>query len=349
MPFLRNAWYAVAYPEELANGTAKSLTALGEPLLLFRRSDGTVAALHDRCPHRFAPLSKGKIINDQVQCPYHGLQFDGTGRCSFNPHGDGAIPRAASVRSYPVLERHGVVWVWMGDTEKADPAALPDFGDIEQRPGWTREQGYLRTPANYQLVIDNLLDLSHALYLHPLLRGTDEQRIDPSRIEARLEQSGDTIVAIFETYDDWPTPLTRMLWEGPQPDKIDGRANMRWDAPTAMLLDVGFTLPGRSRAEGPSMPSAHLLTPETETSTHYFWIAARDTHVENAEFGKQLAAGLAATFSTEDSPMLAACQERMRTTDLMSLNPILLPSDASAMRARRLLEARLKAEASHSA
>jgi phenylpropionate dioxygenase-like ring-hydroxylating dioxygenase large terminal subunit len=344
MPFLRNAWYAVAYPEEFDNGATKAITVLAEPLLLFRRSDGSVTALHDRCPHRFAPLSRGKVIEDQVQCAYHGLRFDNSGRCTLNPHGDGTIPKAACVRSYPVTERHGVVWVWMGAPDQADAAALPDLGEIEQRPGWAREHGYLRTAANYQLVIDNLLDLTHALYLHPFLTGSDARRPDPSRVEARLEQAGETVVSIMQTYDDWATPLTHLLWEGAAPDKVDGRANMRWDAPAAMLLDVGFAPPGRPRSEGPSMPSAHLLTPETETTTHYFWIAARDTHVDNDVLGKQLAEGLEAAFSMEDSPMLVACQDRMGTTDLMSLKPVLLPTDAPALRARRVLEARLKAE-----
>lgn len=347
MTFLRNAWYCVGYPEELANSATKALTVLGEPLLLYRLSDGTVTALHDRCPHRFAPLSKGKIVDDQVQCPYHGLRFDSTGRCTHNPHGSGVISPAACVRSYPVLERHALVWVWMGDAAKADPAVLPDFSDIEERPGWARAQGYLRTPANYELIIDNLLDLTHVRYLHPMLGGIEGERREPERIETRLEQRGDSVVAIFQTYQEGSSPLVYLLWEkGPPPELVDARANMRWDAPALLLLDNGFTPAGRPREEGCSLPSAHLLTPETETSTHYFWVVARDSHVENPETSEQLAFVASEIFSNEDSPMLQACQQNMGgTTDLMSLNPVMLQTDASALRARRLLKVRLQAEA----
>lgn len=346
MPFIRNAWYCVGYPEEVGDEKTKALTVLGEPLLFFRGQDGAVKALLDRCPHRFAPLSMGKVIGGEVQCAYHGLRFDGTGRCTVNPHGDQAIPRAAQVRSYPVLERYGIVWVWMGEADKADPAVLPDFQVIEERADRARVQGYLKTPANYALIIDNLLDLTHARYLHPLLTGTQGQRVEPARIDLRLEQNGESIVSVNESFAEGPSPLAQLMWEpGGAPALIDVRSNMRWDAPALMLLDSGFVKAGGAWSEGPSFPSAHLLTPETETTTHYFWIVNRDTHIHRPEVSQQIAGVAMATFGNEDSPMLLACQRNMGTTDLMSLRPVLLQTDAPAIRARRLLTARLEADA----
>lgn len=346
MAFIRNAWYCAGYPEEIGLGATKSLTVLGEPLLLFRGANGAVRALVDRCPHRFAPLSMGgKVIGNEVQCPYHGLRFDGSGQCTHNPHGDQTIPKAAKVRSHAVLERHGLVWVWMGDAEQADLAALPDFGDIEARPGWARVHGYLKTPANYELIIDNLLDLTHARYLHPFLTGIEGQRREPERVEVRMVQQGGSILSINETFAEGCSPLAGLLWErGVPPELCDGWSNMRWEAPASMLLDSGFTAAGAVRSAGLSFPSAHLLTPETETTTHYFFVITRNTHIERAEVGEQLIVAAQMAFGNEDSPMLKACQRNMGTTNLMSLNPVLLSTDAPAIRARRLLTARVEAE-----
>lgn len=346
MPFIRNAWYCVGYPEEIGAGKTKALTVLGEPLLLFRRQDGAPKALLDRCPHRFAPLSLGKVVGDEVQCGYHGLRFDGEGRCTANPHGDQSIPRAAQVRSFPVLERHDLVWVWMGNADRADPAVLPDFQVIDVRADRARVHGYLKTPANYALIIDNLLDLTHARYLHPMLTGVEGQRVEPARIDLRLEQNGESIVSVNESFSEGFSPLAHLIWEhGEHPARIDFRSNMRWDAPGLMLLDSGFVKAGGAWSEGPSFPSAHLLTPETETTTHYFWIVNRDTHVHRPEVSQQLAGAAMAAFGNEDSPMIQACQRNMGGADLMSLNPVLLQTDAPAIRARRLLAARLEADA----
>ena len=114
--YLRNAWYVAAWSDNLADGQLLSRTILKEPIVLFRKSDGHIAALQDRCPHRFAPLHMGKIVGgDRVQCPYHGLEFDSSGSCVLNPHGTKNIPPRARVRSYPVTEKHKAIWIWTGE------------------------------------------------------------------------------------------------------------------------------------------------------------------------------------------------------------------------------------------
>ncbi len=344
MSFLRNAWYCAGFTSDVAGENLYAITMLGEPLVLFRGADGKVTALADRCPHRFAPLSMGKVCEGQVQCPYHGLRFDAQGGCSHNPHGDGSIPKAAQVRAYPATEKHGAVWVWMGDPSRATAAALPDFSAIDERPGWTRVQGRLTVQANYQLVIDNLLDLTHAPYLHPFLASAEPPPPD-FRPDIRMEQEGDSVLAINEFHRMPTTPLYRMLWErGEPPQHSTLRANMRWDAPSVLLLDTGASPSGAPREDGPSAPSAHWLTPESDTSTHYFWAAARDRYVGNAEVSAQMAGGIDAAFRQEDEPMIEACQRRMGGTDLISLKPVLLVTDGPAMRARRILSQRIEAE-----
>ena len=160
--YLRNAWYVAAWSHDLAEGKLLARTILKEPVVLYRKSDGTVVALGDRCPHRFAPLHMGKIVHgDRVQCPYHGLEFDQTGACVLNPHGTRNIPSRARVRSYPATEKHKAIWIWMGD-EAADPARVPDFSvldNVPERHATKRDRITIR--ANYELIIDNLLDLSH--------------------------------------------------------------------------------------------------------------------------------------------------------------------------------------------
>lgn len=330
MTYLRNTWYAAAWGREVNANELVARTLLDEPLVLFRVGDGTPAALLDRCPHRFAPLSKGKIIDNSVQCPYHGLRFGVDGRCTYNPHGP--IAAAAKVDRYRLLERYGVIWIWMGEAEKADDTLLPDFSIISNTDKYAVVSGSCTIKANYQLGIDNLLDLSHVQFLHPLLGNPDSN--DRTRFKTRID--GTTVWSLTDMPNEPLTKLWQMMWRSPS--KVgDRRAHMRWDPPSNLLLDVGYTECGRPIAEGPSMPSAHLLTPETDRTTHYFWAAARDSLRDDAELSEKIRSGIDAAFRNEDGPMIAACQERMGTTDLMSLKPLLLKSDAAAVNARRVL------------
>ncbi|QJW85344.1 Rieske 2Fe-2S domain-containing protein [Ramlibacter terrae] len=147
-------------------------TVPGEPLVAFRGDDGVAAVVADRCPHRGVPLSLGKVAGPTLQCPYHGLRFNGAGACVHNPHVKGDPGRLA-VRSYPVVERFGAVWVWTGDAALADAAKVPDYSWFDAgRPGYRTVRGQLHVQAGFRLVIDNLLDLSHAEYLHAGTVGT---------------------------------------------------------------------------------------------------------------------------------------------------------------------------------
>src|SRR3546814_16610251 len=155
--YLRNAWYAAAWSEEIG-GTPLGRTFLEQPVVLFRETDGTTVALADRCPHRFAPLSKGKLVGNAIECPYHGLRFGADGQCVHNYHGP--VPKAASVHRYPVMECYGLAWIWMGDADQAHEDRLPAFGPFITDDGFAFARGNLQLAANYQLVVDNLLDLT---------------------------------------------------------------------------------------------------------------------------------------------------------------------------------------------
>jgi phenylpropionate dioxygenase-like ring-hydroxylating dioxygenase large terminal subunit len=340
--FLRNAWYMAGWSETLTDRPLR-LKIMGEGIALTRLSDGIAVAIGDRCPHRYASLSDGKLVDDALECPYHGLRFDRTGACVFNPHGDRSIPPGAKVKSYPLVERHLGMWIWMGDPALADETAIPDFS-IFLDPQFVSSRDYLRIGANYELVTDNLLDLSHVEFLHPFL--ANPGFAERSRRDVKQEDS--TIWAYLWNDNEPVTPLLQMLWDGEE-DRGDLRSHMRWTAPSSLLLDVGITYRGAAPEAGPTMPSAHLLTPETEHSTHYFWAMGRNRRQEDAELTAAIHEGVANAFATEDEPMIARVAENLDGADFWELNPVILRGDAAAIRARRLLAKMIREEAAASA
>jgi len=341
MPFLRNAWYMAGWAEQLSDKPLR-IKILGRGIALYRLSNGEAVAIGDRCAHRFASLGDGKIVNDSLQCPYHGLRYDRTGQCVHNPHGDGAIPPRARVDSYRLIERHHGLWIWMGDPGLADPLKIPDFSLFDRADlASSRDRLYVR--ANYELVSDNLLDLSHAAYLHPFL--ATEGLASRSRTEVKRV---DTTVWSFMWNDNEPvTPLFKLVWDG-NGDRGDLRSHMRWTAPCNLYLDVGMTdVAAVSTESGPWLPSAHLLTPETESSTHYFWMIARNRQQTNEELGKIIHQGISRAFTTEDEPMISRIFENMNGEDFRTLRPAMLPGDTAASLARRVLSTMIADESVH--
>jgi len=337
MSYLRKAWYAAAWSHEVVDKPL-ARTLLEEPIFFIRGQEGTVIALADRCPHRFAPLSKGKLIDGAIQCPYHGLRFGPNGSCVHNPHGP--IPAAAKVKAYRLIERYGVVWIWMGEPEAADESLLPEFSVLVDPEKYAVVGDYIHLEVNYQLAIDNLLDLSHVQFLHPVVGNSDSS--DRNRFRSKIE--GNTVWAFNDMPGEPLTKLWKMLWKTDL-EVGDRRAYMRWDPPANMLLDVGFTGCGRPKSEGATQYSAHLLTPETERTTHYFWATARDVQRDNVALNEQIRNSVNHAFRNEDAPMMAACQDRMGgTTDLMALQPLLLTTDVAAARARNILDKLIRAE-----
>lgn len=338
MPFLRNAWYVAGWEAELAGGTF-TRTILDEPVLVVREG-GETNAFIDACPHRFAPLSMGKIGEGRIQCAYHGLQFDMAGRCTHNPHGNGARPASLSLRTFPVRCQEGIVWIWMGDPALAAASAPPSYPFLVD-PEMATVHGYLHVSAHYELVVDNLLDLSHVEFLHPFLSKPGSS----AQIRFKAVQEGDAVTAYHHMDDQFNTPLFEMLL-GNDVERIDARAHMHWTAPANLMLDTGATLVGQPDGRNARLPQAHLLTPETENSTHYFWGVSRNSLRDDVKIGEMLKHAISAAFEQEDEPMVRAVQERMRGKDLFDLSPALLPNDEASVRARRILQRLIKSEQS---
>jgi len=343
MRFLRNIWYVAAWADEIAGDTLLPRTLLDERILFFRDTQGEIQAIADRCPHRFAPLHMGRHEGDAVRCGYHGLAFDGRGRCVHNPHGSGAIPRSAAVQCYPVTQRHGAIWIWMGDPVLADPDAIPDF-HFNDPDRYIVAKRYLHVKANYMLETDNIMDLSHIQYLHPGTLGSDN--VSTATIE--LLQDGDTIWSKRLVHAE---RLPDFLYKanGIAPGTIVDRwIDVRWDAPANMVLYVGAVPAGQDTGDRRGRPITHHFTPETQTTSHY-WFA--NSYPESmGEAGVQVAQAhidaLNRPFADEDLPMLEAQQNMMGEADFWALKPILLPSDAPGIRARRVLARLIAAEES---
>jgi phenylpropionate dioxygenase-like ring-hydroxylating dioxygenase large terminal subunit len=335
MQFLKNSWYVAAWSEEVERSPL-GRTILNMPIVLFRTSNGDPVALHDVCPHRFALLSGGKIKDDAIECPYHGLQYGSSGACVLNPHGP--IPGRAKVKSYPVFEKYEAIWIWTGDIEPEYPPKIPDFSLHTREVSQARYRGRTYTRGNYQLVVDNLLDASHVHWLHPQLRISGEQELVAEVYKVR--RVGDTIHHDGYAKSTRPNGLFRQFWDD-QP--VDFYALMRWDAPSLLLLELGVDKPGMPLKSGISLNTAHLITPETETTAHYFWSTSRNMALD-AETTTRLREFSQLTFSEQDSPMIELQQKTMGTSDLMSLQPLLLSTDAAAVQARRILQSMIEAE-----
>ena len=175
MTFIRNCWYVASWSAKLTESAPVAVTVLDEPLVLFRTADGAPAALRDCCCHRNAPLSHGRCENGLLRCMYHGLLFDGDGKCVRIP-GQTHIPAPCRVPGYPTVERHGAIWVWMGNPTQADPGLLP-FPAGYDTHDWEMPGSHWDLQAHYMLLNDNLADLSHVAFLHEGTFGGGDTRI----------------------------------------------------------------------------------------------------------------------------------------------------------------------------
>jgi phenylpropionate dioxygenase-like ring-hydroxylating dioxygenase large terminal subunit len=273
--FARDQWYVAAFSGEIGTGLF-ARTVLGEPIVYYRTASGAVTALSDRCVHRRYPLSLGHLDGERLVCGYHGFTYEPGGRCVAVP-GQHRVPRTARVPAYPVVEQDSFVWVWIGDPARADPAAVP-------RAPWLADARYATVcgmeplAARYELLVDNLLDLSHETYLHGGSIGTPEVAETPIVTEVDTERD---VVLVSRHMDDAECPAFYARSTG-----ITGRIT-RWQdieyhPPCLYLLHsriapVGV-LPGPDGADPDAfhLEVVYAITPETEHSTHDFWAVARD-------------------------------------------------------------------------
>jgi phenylpropionate dioxygenase-like ring-hydroxylating dioxygenase large terminal subunit len=332
MPFLTNVWYMAAWSGEVGEPLLHR-RLFGLPVVLYRLENGQVAALVDRCPHRFAPLSRGERRGDAIRCGYHGLTFDAAGTCIHNPFGE-RIPPGAQVRSFPTQERDGIVWLWAGKPELADAARIPRFEVLQDASGAPPMTGYMQMNANYEFGTDNLMDLSHIEFVHKgsfagagvIFSGKHTvQEEEDGVLRSNWWMPG--VAAPAHTYGIYPRDMLTDHW-----------LDMRWQAPASMHLEIGATPQGSAREQGIIVQQAHILTPETDSTTHYFWATTRGGGPASEPGDAMLRALMNQAFDVEDKPMIEAAYRNLDGVDFWDQKPVFLGVDAGGARARRLVQ-----------
>ena len=276
--WIRNAWYIASWAGEITGEKLFARTILGEPVILYRAEDGEVTALEDRCCHRHAPLSKGRLEGDAVRCMYHGVKFGPSGQCVEIP-GETRIPKKYRVRRFPTVEKQKLVWIWMGDADLANPDDIVDWPYLDDA-GWSYAEGYLHYKASYRLGVDNFLDFSHLPYVHENSLATAAY----AELRPQIEQTAFGLRISNIADDGVPAPMYKKF--GGFQGNVD-----RWSIydyhtrGNCLLGDFGAAPVGEGGHQGDrknAVEFRHIsaMTPETETTSHYHFAQVRNFGLE---------------------------------------------------------------------
>jgi phenylpropionate dioxygenase-like ring-hydroxylating dioxygenase large terminal subunit len=336
--FLKNCWYVGAFADELSEKPL-ARTLVGEPIVMFRLQDGSVAALADRCCHRGLPLVHGEVVPEGLRCGYHGLIFNAAGRCVRIP-GQDSIPAAACVASYPIVEQDRVVWLWMGDPALADPAEIPRY-PWHEAAGW-RHKGQLKPmKAPQQLIIDNLLDLTHVGYVHrSTIGGTPDAH---SFAEMKTSRTEDSVSVVRWLRNSVPPPTYELA--GGLHGRVDRWTEIEW-RPGMLTIYAGAKLVGQGayegqREDGFKLRSMHAVTPSTEHTALYFWTIAHEDKPDMPELTQRVFNEIDTAFD-EDKIIIESQYARLQERPLPPLLDI--KTDAPVMQARRIVARRIQQE-----
>lgn len=339
--FPKNAWYVAATPDEI-DGKPLGRKICGEQIVFYRGPEGQVAALEDFCPHRGAPLSLGQVCEGKLVCGYHGLEMGCDGKTIAMP--GQRVRGFPAVRTYPVVERYGFIWVWPGDAAKADPARIHHL-EWAENPEWAYGGGLYHIACDYRLMIDNLMDLTHETYVHANSIGQKE--IDEAAPATKSE--GDEVITSRFMHNIIAPPFWKMALRGnnlPDDQPVDRWQICRFSPPSHVMIEVGVALAGKGGYDAPPEVKASsvvvdFITPETETSIWYFWGMARTFQPHDAELTAKIREGQGKIFS-EDLEMLERQQKNLLAwpeRNLLKLN-----IDAGGVQSRRVIDRMLAEE-----
>lgn len=340
-PFPTDRWYVAGFSWELKDKPL-ARTLLSRAMVLFRQPDGSIAALEDRCCHRELPLSCGTVEERGLRCGYHGLLFDSAGACVEIP-GQDKIPAKARVQSFPLREQDQILWVWIGATPDSQPAQDPPHYRFHSDPKYHFGGGVYHYDAPYQLIHDNLLDLSHLGYVH--LKTIGGNASVHMNAEVKVTQEGEMVKVVRWMPESDPPPTYVAAW--PFTGKID-----RWQEvefyPSHLLIWTGAMEVGADRLDNPDRDGFHMrgfhgVTPETETSSHYFWTMATNPHPDKEDVTNLVVSQTAATFEEDKVVIEAQYQNQLR----FPLRQVVdIHVDVGPNRARRVVAGLVKASAS---
>jgi vanillate monooxygenase len=339
--FPKNAWYVACTPNEI---DAKPLgrTVCNEAMVFYRGPEGTVAALEDFCPHRGAPLSLGRVIEGRLVCGYHGLEMGCDGKAIAMP--GQRVRGFPPIRSFPVVERHGFIWVWPGQAEGADAATIPRLAWADH-PEWAFGGGMFHVACDYRLMIDNLMDLTHETYVHAGSIGQKEIDEAPPVTKA----DGDEVVTSRFMHRIPAPPFWQMALRGnhlPDDQPVDRWQICRFSPPSQVMIEVGVALAGQGGYEADAKVKASatvvdFITPETDTSIWYFWGMARHFNPNDKALTASIREGQTKIFS-EDLEMLERQQKNLLARPERHL--LKLNIDAGGVQSRKVLERLIAAE-----
>ena len=341
--FLKNTWYVACKSEDI-DGKPLGRQVCGERMVFYRDGQGQVAALEDFCPHRGAPLSLGFVKDGKLVCGYHGLEMGCDGKTVAMP---GQRVRAfPAIRSYPAVERYGFIWVWPGEAAKADVALLPQLHFFDN-PQWAYGGGLYHVQADYRLMIDNLMDLTHETYVHANSIGQPE--IDETPCITKVD--GDEVITSRHMEGIQAPPFWKMAMRAnglPDDAPVDRWQICRFTPPSHVMIDVGVALAGNGGFDAPDDKKVYcvvvdFITPETDTSMWYFWGMARKFKPQDPALTDSIREGQGKIFG-EDLEMLERQQRNLSahpSRELLKLN-----IDAGGVQSRRVIERLLGQEVS---
>jgi phenylpropionate dioxygenase-like ring-hydroxylating dioxygenase large terminal subunit len=334
--FIKNAWYVAAWADEVTDKPV-ARRILNEPVVLFRDERGSAAALLDMCCHRGAPLSCGKVVAAGLECGYHGMVYAGGGACVHIP-GQVHIPAKARVQSFPLVEKDSLLWVWLGDPAAADPSTIVDYPFHNDAAHWPHKHTMYPIEGSASLMVDNLMDLTHLGYVHVSTIGGYPQ----SHVDAIMDtQPTENGLKFTRWLLDSPAPPTYKKAVPTLADRIDRWQEFEFVAPAVVLQWVGATDAGTGaydrgqRDGGFSMRIFHGLTPETETTCHYFWSTLNGFAPDSPQSTQKIFDEVSAAFR-EDQYIVQ--QQQMRLKELGEDGLVNIVADGARVHMRRVLE-----------
>lgn len=341
--FVKNCWYVAGWEHELIDGALLGRTILGERVLFYKDSNNKVIAMDDRCCHRGAALSLGRLEGDNLRCMYHGLLFDSEGTCIEVPGRD-AVPPSFKVPVYPVEVRDKLIWIWMGVAELANRDEIPGF-EYLSKPEWHGEPGYLHYEANYQLLVDNLADFNHMAYVHAnTFCGPANANYVAEHAESPVERLDNGFRVTKYHMNSELAPFVKKFV--PDMKKVDRWNTVRMQVPGYFYLESGFSPAGNGIEKGNregsiSFRNLQAMTPETENTTHLFWVYMHD-QTENQDLITRSLTGSIVEGLYEDMPIIELQQQILEKDPGFSLKS--LPSDVGLNHMRWLLAQQIKKE-----
>ena len=326
-----DCWWVAAFSDEIGRALSP-VWLLDMPIVLYRLEDGRVAAIEDRCPHRSAPLSIGTLKGDQVVCGYHGFEFASDGRCSRIPT-QASAPSSVRVRSYPVIESYPFIWIYTGDLDRIGEVPKPPQFEWAVDPVFVTGKGQRQIAANYMLLKENVLDLTHFGYVHAKsLKITDW--VDPPKVEV----AGDTVT--FRR-NFLPAPVPEIFSEalGLPPGKLMQQENFgSCVSPAIHVGAVQYHDPeGNDTDKVYTFWICHAATPIDTSNMRYWYFYGRNYGIDDAsmaELGR-----ITNTAFDEDVVVIEAIQRVMSRDPRPSESlEISVATDVAGIQARRALK-----------